>query len=197
MVADWSVEIGPQQPTIVVPWEQFVDLRTRPWDIALLPEAAGRPALIAALAGWNGRGSPLLTSKCDVWTLDAAGIDADEFDAQPTDEPGCNACAHGVACYVDLVANGPAQFTSLAETEAWARRAVLLLRRLSCPGHVELVLREARLFGAEGFGVTLYTAAAGASPAAAERAWTRVLEAAVEATMSQAPLAQSPFADRA
>ena len=80
MEADWSVEIGADLPRIVVPWDdvdagatdlRFVDLRKDPGAAARLAEVQGFPALERALVALNAAGFAGMTSKCDVFSIDA------------------------------------------------------------------------------------------------------------------------------
>ncbi len=186
MEADWAVEVGGDAARIEVDWAGFVDLRGNPGDVETIVEAREHPALRAALVGLNTAESPVLTTKCDVWTFAGEGIDPLEFDCSADDaQAGC-------ASYIDVIAREPAWFGSFAEHEAWVRRATLVLRGTSDrQGRVDLVVRAAAAGGADGFGVTLYAAGCGVDSLAAEEAWGRVLHAAVMATMREARASSS------
>ena len=176
--ADWGVEIGPDLASIDASWDGWVDLRSHPQLIGQIVETERRPALRAALLELNGEGSPVFTSKCDVWTLAAGEIDPLEFDAAPEE------CGAGVACYVDGLACDAAVFRSFAQHEAWARQAALELRGVAGENaRVDLVVRAAGFRGGEGFGITLYVAGCGRDTPAAETAWGAALRAAAAATI--------------
>ena len=95
MEADWEIEIGPNAPVIDACWAGFIDLRISPERAADFPETAAFPALADVLVRLNGPGSPVWTSKCDVW--EPASFDPDELDAP---EGTGN---HAIACYFDLL----------------------------------------------------------------------------------------------
>ena len=182
MEADWSVEIGPDLPVIEADWEGYVDLCSDPGNAASLPEVAELPALAAALRMLNGPGSPLLTSKCDVWPLDPAEIDPDEFGAVR------GACSVGLGLYVDVVLKDRQWFASFEAHEAWARAAVALLREKAVPnGRTDLVIRAAEQRGMGGFGLTLYAAGCGADAAQARVATGAVLAAAAVTMLETTP----------
>ncbi|MFZ0630534.1 MAG: hypothetical protein WAM56_04530 [Acidobacteriaceae bacterium] len=185
MEADWAVEVGGEASWIDVEWEGFVDLRRGGGAVDEIVEAREHPALRTALMKLNGPGSPLFTSKCDVWTLEE-GIDPLEFDCTAEE------ARTGLACYIDVIAREPGLFGSFAEHEAWARRASLALRGEPVRrARVDLVVRAAARGETEGLGVTLYAAGCGVDSSEAEAAWGEVLRAAVVATMKEARASSS------
>jgi hypothetical protein len=105
MEADWAVEIGPGSPVIEALWPGFVNLRFDPRlpSGALLKraqdltEAADLPGLAEALVRLNSLSSPVWTSKCDVWPVDAGEIDPYELEATPQE------ARFAQACYLDLL----------------------------------------------------------------------------------------------
>lgn len=180
MEADWSVEIGTGFPVIDANWPGFVDLRNNADAVASIAEAADEPALRVALVALNQSGSPLFTSKCDLWVLTTGEIDPDEFGCGP--EEG----RVGLACWIDVIAREPQWFASFNHHEAWARRATERLRTEPVAhGRIDLVLRSAVADVNEGFGITLYVAGCGVDTRAARAAWTAVLRASVAATMEE------------
>lgn len=184
MEADWAAEIGPDLPIIDADWPGLIDLRHHPEDVNQISEAAQHPALRDALLRLNAPESPVRTSKCDVWTLDADEIDPLEF--------GCalNQQLVGVACYVDLLAVNAAVFGSFAQHEQWAAAAVRTMRQThSAPGRVDLVIRAAHAAGRDGFGLTLYAAGCGVDPDAAQAAFRVIVSAGTAITMNAAPTA--------
>ncbi|HVT97933.1 MAG TPA: hypothetical protein VHE33_10525 [Acidobacteriaceae bacterium] len=187
MEADWSVEIGQDAPVIDVDWPGFVDLQRDPGLIARIAESAGEPALRNALIAFNAAASPVFTSKCDMWELEAHELDPDEF--------GCglqDACAAGSASWIDVVARDQQVFSSLQAHEDWVRKATDRLRREQIPcGRVDLVVRAAVAGGRGGFGITLYVAGCGVDTQSAHKARDRVLGAAVAATMKDARASSS------
>jgi hypothetical protein len=180
--ADWSVEVGTGLPVIDADWPGFVDLRRDSHSVDSIPEAIAKPALREALVAFNGSSSPVFTCKCDVWVLEAEGIDPDEFGCTPP-----NASAAGRASWIDLVAYDPRLFASFEAHEAWVRRATAHLHAEAMPcGRVDLVVRAAVAGGSAGFGITLYAAGCGVDTQAASAAWEQVLGAVVAATMKSA-----------
>ncbi len=185
MEADWSVELGAGLPTIDVPWSGFADLSLlAPEEIASrVSEAAASAPLAEALARLNAAGSPVLTSKCDIWHLDPAEIDRHDFDAAP-DRAAC-----GEASYVDILARDPQVFGSFTLHELWVRNLARALSPLSVTqARAEVVVRAARLDRRAGFAITLYAFGCGADATDARRSWIGALEAATAATIDTLPM---------
>lgn len=182
MLAEWNAECSADAPTIVVPWSDaasglhFLDLRAEPYDIAEIAEADATPALGRALRALNATRSPLLTSKCDTWEMDAdelASLTA-ELDFEPEGFP------HGFAGYIDFLWRDRSLFASSHQQRDRLDRLVRRAERLEHPqARLELTLRPAlldRTHTIEGFGVTLYLFAAGVDAASAAREWELALE---------------------
>jgi len=178
MEADWAAEIGPDLPSIDVPWEGFVDLRQASSVVQAVEEAIDHPALREALLTLNSKASPVFTAKCDVWILGSSEIDPDEFASYAEN-------AHdGVASYTDLLQLDPGQFASFQFHERWAHDLTRYLQDLTLfNGRVEFVIRTASIDSRSGYGLTLYAAGCGADASSAYAAWQGVLRAAVIATM--------------
>lgn len=164
MEADWEVEVGGGAPVIEAHWPGFINLRAEPVRITDVAETRAFPPLADLLLTLNSVGSPVWTSKCDVW--------------EP--EPGA------LACYVDLLPLRGEVFAEWERAEAFCR---VLVKRMapravppseSQPGRhpilissdeigsaptITLVVRRAITERAEGFGVTAYFSAdSGCSP---------------------------------
>jgi len=181
MEADWSVEIGADLPTIVVPWEGFVDLRRDPLLATGLNETAKSPSLAQALIKLNQETSPVFTSKCDLWLLSADEIDPLEFDAEKVD------AQQGVACYIDIIARSLALFASFPAHEVWARSATERMRGIRMPQtHTELVVRPSIVNGRDGYALTLYVASCGATEGIAQSVFRAALKAVSTITMDLA-----------
>ena len=179
MEADWAAEVGPDLPSIDVPWEGFVDLRQDPSTVLALPEAAAHPALRESVLALNSEHSPVLTAKCDAWTLAGDEIDPDEFAAQ-TEQ-----AREGFASYIDMLQRDPARLASFEFHEHWVRGLTGRLRMISRPnGRVDLVIRPASTDSSSGYGLTLYAAGCGADATAAYASWEAVLRVAVTATIN-------------
>jgi hypothetical protein len=190
MEADWEFEVGGEAPVIEAAWPGFVDLRRAPQRAWELPEAAAFPALAEALAKLNGAGSPVWSSKCDLWPR----LEADEFDPGELDAPpGC--AAHAMGCYIDLLPKSNGQGALPAMAEAACRLICGLLRAvpLRCC-RADLVIRRAFLSADptdQGFmdlGVTAYLTSCGASSAEAARALQAALAALADALHSHSTL---------
>ncbi len=187
MEADWAAEISPDLPCITVPWDGFIDLRDNPSAVFFIEEAAAHSALRDALLSFNSSASAFFTAKCDLWQLSQSEIDPDEFGSSIEDAD------HGIASYIDLLCHDLAVFSSYKFHERWARKLTSLLRSLDVNhGRVELVLRPSVVDQHTGFGLTLYAAGCGATPADAYTAWQTVLAAAVAATISTSTVVIPP-----
>lgn len=179
MEADWSVEIGADLPEIVVPWEGFVDLRTAPETVNAIEEAAIYRELRGALLILNAASSPVFTSKCDLWTLDAEDIDPLEFESDPA------SARVGMTSYIDVVARDARLFSSFAQHERCARLLVERLRQLDIRnGRADIVIRAASVEEEDGFALTIYAAGCGANAVNARPAWESVLHATIETAVS-------------
>ncbi len=181
MEADWSVEIGPDLPMIVVPWEGFVDLRHDPSLASGFSETVNLPVLAQSLIRLNQENSQVLTSKCDLWLLSADEIDPLEFDAKKED-----AC-QGVACYIDIIACLASLFASFSAHETWVRSATDKMRGIQMPqARIDLVIRPSIVDERDGYALTLYVASCGATGDAARAILRAALQAATTITMELA-----------
>lgn len=207
MEADWSAEIAPGLPEIVVPWSSqdngeallWRDLRLAgpPLDaaIAQIPSAAAEPALANALRALHAPHSPWFTSKCDLWTTtpndpdDAP--DPYEFDAVDlvTDDVTNPAPLHLCASYLDILSSNPTLFASFAAQQNLLHTLTNTLRSQPQPHtRVDLVLRAARIHHTHGFAFTAYAAGCGLTAPDAHRAWQLALARFIAALPSE-PLA--------
>lgn len=181
MQADWSVEIGADLPSIIVPWRDpdsgsgFIDLRGHPEAVDELSEAREYPALGLALSLLNAPDSQTFTSKCDAWRVaedELSSLDID--DAEPETE-------FAIAAYVDVVLREAVDFASFQLHENWLRRLTHELRALpAMSALVDLTLRWAQVEDNEGFGVTIHVTGYGRDEATALEAWYAALAEVVE-----------------
>lgn len=187
MEADWSAEIGPGLPEIIVPWSAQASGETIAWvdlrqagprleaAIQSIPSAAAEPALAAALRQINLPGSSWFTSKCDLWTASPAegpAPDPYEFDAADLAPTPLHLCAS----YIDILTEDPELFPAFSAHEDLLRSLTTTLRTDPVRhGRVDLVLRSARIHQTSGFAFTAYAAGCGISPASAHQAWTQIL----------------------
>src|SRR4051812_5029437 len=132
MLSDWTVECGPDDPVLVVPWSDpddpsrhFIDLRENPYDLDWLEEAIHHPPLLHALRALNAPRSPVFTAKCDVWQITGEDLDAlrMELNLIPEDSPV------GTASYIDLIWRERTIFVSFHQHEQLMHR----ISRLAAP----------------------------------------------------------------
>ena len=183
MLFDWSAECSADDPVLVVPWEdpsgtaRFIDLRADPYAIDSIPEAEDHPALQHALRSLNSARSPLFTAKCDVWEAD--GSERDHLRLHLALEPEETAAA--LISYLDLLCRDRALFTSFHQQGHLLGRLERRLASLDQPFvAAECVVRPAFLdltTPQEGFTISLYLKAAGATVAEARSHWSAALEA--------------------
>ena len=184
MYAEWTAECGHEDPVVVVPWadpddaeRRFIDLRENPYDLDLIPEAVGHPALEAALRSLNAPRSPVFTAKCDVWLLGTEEIAPLHplLDVEAAQHPA------GFGAYIDLFWRERSVFVSRHAHGQMLDRLVRRAEALELPlAALELTLRPALLdltTAQEGFAVTLYVKAVGPDRVAAEGLWAQALEA--------------------
>jgi hypothetical protein len=187
MEADWSAEIAPGLPEIVVPWSSDDSEQTLAWrDLRLagpqleaaiqsIPSAAAEPALAAALRTLHAPGSPWFTSKCDLWTSTPADPDAPdpyEFGAVDLAPAPLYLCAS----YLDILSANPDIFASFAAHETYLTQLSTTLRAQPQPhARVDLILRAARIHADHGYAFTAYAAGCGLTATDAHRAWQQTL----------------------
>lgn len=158
MQADWEVEIGGDAHVIEAFWPGFVDLGRDPGRVNELIEVRDLPALAETLLRLNAAGSPVWTSKCDLWPVDGS----DRLDPYELDAPA-GLAEHAWACYLDLLARERGLWPEPASAVEWSRMLAGRLRSipLDC-SRADLVVRLA-VFGREetGVGVTVYLTGCG------------------------------------
>lgn len=201
MDADFSIELGRDDPVLDFPWKgpsgrlAYFDLKRQPELIAQVEEAQEFPELGEFLRTVNSPRSMVESAKCDAWATTELSLEEDVFDA-----------SHKFASYVDLVfSNIVSANTLIAGTdvayaddakidrrlsfpfhENFARRLTELLRRApEMSSSVEVCLR--RCFfgdageGREGFYFTVYISGYGSNDARARRNWGVALKLAANA----------------
>jgi len=199
MEADWEVEIGGGAPVIEAGWPGsslstgYVDLRSDPERICEIAEAAAFPPLAGLLLALNGAGSPLWTSKCDLWA------------PEPEATPGSGGIAGhpcaALASYIDLLPREGTVFAQWQHAEAFCREYTARLAAIALPEcspeasskwseecSIVLVVRQAIAGEADGFGITAYLSARAASQSAAAAA----LASTMAAFAGALPAAASP-----
>jgi len=200
VIADWSVEVGQDCPSIDVPWEGWLDLRPdlRPDPIAderspgsegpdaasTLAEAQLYPELLDLLKLANS--GALFTSKVDVFPVSREDADPEIAEA------GEPATRFGLGSYVDLAIDPPKlplhpELSQFAHFEPLTRMLAAKLGKIELSGicSAEIVLRPAHLFGRESFGWSVYTMGFGPTEAAAREVWARAVAASLIAIAAE------------
>src|SRR6185369_8911479 len=102
MDADFSVELGADDPTLDFPWEapgtplRFFDIKSEPELLRFIDEAERYRELHDFLAAINSQSSMFQTAKCDVWTVEELDPSEDIYEG-----------SQKLASYVDLVSSTP------------------------------------------------------------------------------------------
>lgn len=175
MDADWSVELGKDDPALEFPWaspdgaQAYVDLRNNPDALADLPEARQYAPLAAALAELNRPSSPWLTAKCDAWSDDEIAR------AEALHKATFRMCA-----YVDLVRSNESERFSFEQHERWAKSAAKALDDVDeSLARCELIVRRCYFHpnattvedSSPGFYITAYVFGYGDSEPEASKSW--------------------------
>jgi hypothetical protein len=143
MQADYSVELGADDPVLEIPWFSdegalcYYDLKARPELVNNIPEAKNNPDLAAFLARINASSFPLQTAKCDVWSSHEISPEEEIFGAM------CK-----FASYIDVffaadnsTSNMPR--TSFPQNESLAKKLCKLLQQApEIAATIELVIRR-------------------------------------------------------
>ena len=171
MDADFSIELGREDPILDFPWTDpagklaYVDAKRCPELIASIEEAEQFPELGEFLHVTNSARSIMETAKCDAWPTTELSAEEDVYDA-----------SHKFASYVDVVFSEIDARLSFSLHEQFARKLVELLRRApETPSAAEVCVRRC-YFGEqhavrEGFYCTLYTSGYGSDEVSARQNW--------------------------
>jgi hypothetical protein len=164
MQADYSAELGREDPALELPWQsgdgasRYYDLKHHPESLAQIPEAANYPELKAFLARINASGFPLQTAKCDAWISREISPEEEIFGANVK-----------FVSYVDLIFATDEPRLSFDEHEALAKSLCVLLQRApEMSASIELVIRRCYYHpdrnptqSADGFCITAYVSGFG------------------------------------
>jgi hypothetical protein len=151
MQAEFSVELGPEEAALEVPWSQTVgggdaagssvqaasssryfDLKAQPELLLNIPEAHNNRALGEFLSALNAPMSQLQTAKCDTWLSTEITEDEQIFGA-----------AFKFASYIDLFFSGDVPRYSFQHHEEFARSLCALLAKApEISAAAEFVLRR-------------------------------------------------------
>ena len=171
MDADFSIELGREDPVLDFPWKDpagklaYVDLKRRPELMAWIEEAKTFPELGEFLRALNSVRSTVETAKCDAWATSELSAEEEIYDA-----------SNKFASYVDVVFSNLDVRLSLPAHEQFARKLVELLRRApETPSAAEVCVRRC-YFGEdggvrEGFCFTSYVSGYGNDHASARLHW--------------------------
>lgn len=154
MDADFSIELGPDDPVLDFPWTDstgklvYVDLKRQPELIAQVEEAEKFRELAEFLGCLNTERSDVESAKCDVWSTNELSVEEDVFVA-----------SHKFACYVDLLFSDVEYRRSLSCHESFARRLIELLHKAPEIGAAaEVCVRRCFFTGTPGEGfISPYT----------------------------------------
>lgn len=167
MDADFSIELGPDDPALDLPWTDpegrvaYFDLKKAPALIARVEEAQSFPELAEFLRAVNSAQSAFESAKCDTWATTELNAEEQIF-----------AAPHKFGSYVDLVLSNVESRVSFPVHERFARSFTELLRRApEISAAVEVCVRRCFFLEAEetrsGFYCTLYGSGYGANEASA------------------------------
>jgi len=138
MQADFSVELGPDDPALELPWAsddpavRYYDLRRCPELVGQIPEAAAYPALRAFLTRINASGSQFETAKCDVWRSREISAEEEIFGA-----------SQKFVSYIDLVFVQETARSSFEKHEEFAKTMCRLLSYApDMLATIELIIRR-------------------------------------------------------
>jgi len=121
MHADFSVELGRDDPALELPWNsndphvRYFDLKNHPELVDQIPEVVAHPELGSFLARINAAGFPLATAKCDAWSSSEVAPEEEIFGDRK------------FVSYIDLVFVNDEYRCSLEKHEALAKELCRLL----------------------------------------------------------------------
>jgi hypothetical protein len=188
MQADYSVELGREDPALELPWSsedgvtRYSDLKRNPGLVLQIPEAVRSAELSALLTSINAAGFPLQTAKCDLWYSRELSAQEEMFNA-----------AGKFVSYVDLVFAADEARLVFEKHEAFAKSLCCLLQRASeLKAAIELVIRRCYYHpegnpedSSGGFCITAYVSGFGGNEPEARQRW------AIAITLLQHALVQA------
>jgi hypothetical protein len=172
MHADFSVELGRDDPALELPWSagdpsvRYYDLKNSPELVLQVPEAAAYPELGAFLTRINAPGFPLATAKCDAWCSREIAPEEEIFSAD-----------RKFVSYIDLVFADETSCCSFEKHEEFARELCRLLSHApDIAATVEVVVRRcyyhrASVDSLNGFCLTAYVTGFGDKEHEPRRRW--------------------------
>ena len=187
MEADFSIELGPDDETLSLPWAapdggpRYYDLKRHPELLRHIEEAQREKELGEFLLAVNS--TILETAKCDTWST-----------AQLNPEEEIFGAAHKFGSYVDLLFSDDRARSSFPRHEDLAKRLTQLLRRApEIPAAAEFLVRRCYHGpdACQGFYMTFYVFGYGDDEPRARQQWAIALklsEHALRQATRQAPL---------
>jgi hypothetical protein len=190
MHADFSVELGREDPALELPWSspdgaaRYYDLKRNPELVLQIPEALRSSELSTFLTRINAAGFPLQTAKCDLWYSTELAAEEEIFGA-----------AGKFVSYIDLIfaedpaapggqggstnAAPPARRFNLEEHETLAKSLCALLQRApEMKAGIDLVIRRCYYHpeanpeeSSDGFCITAYVSGFGDDQSEARQRW--------------------------
>lgn len=124
MDADYSIELGQDDPVLDLPWAdpdgnvRYHNVKAEPALVAQIPEAVAYPELMEFLRAVNSRLSAVESAKCDVWRADQLDAEEEVFGAP-----------NQVGSYVDVAFSDIDSRRSFEFHKQFATRLVELLKR--------------------------------------------------------------------
>lgn len=178
MQADYSVELGREDPALELPWQSedgasgYCNLKRHPESIAEIAEANAFPELKAFLLRINVPAFPLATAKCDAWSSREIAPEEEIFSGDQK-----------FVSYVDLVFAVAEPRLSLEAHESLAKSLCALLQRApEMSASLELVIRRCYYHSEEngddsidGFSITAYVSGFGEDEPEARKRWSIAL----------------------
>jgi hypothetical protein len=172
MDAEFSVELGGEDPVLDFPWTDasgtlaYFDLKRHPELLARVEEASELPELAELLRSVNSAPSVVESAKCDAWATTELMPEEEIFGT-----------SNKFASYVDLVLSDSGQRQSFPEHERFAKRLAALLRCVPVTSSSAEICVRRCFFGEpsetrEGFYFTVYLNGYGNDEAAARQNWT-------------------------
>jgi len=138
MQADYSVELGRDEPVLEMPWSsddeklRYFDVKRHPELLSKISEAQGHPELGSFLARINAAEFPLETAKCDAWFTQEISPEEEIFGA-----------VSKFVSYVDLIFTENELRSSFESHEKLVKDLCSLLARApEISGAVELIIRR-------------------------------------------------------
>lgn len=172
MDADFSVELGADDPTLEFPWEdagtalRHFDIKNNPEQIRFVDEAEQYRELHDFLVAINSKTSKFESAKCDVWTDEELSPSEDIYDGTLK-----------FASYIDLLfTSETGQRTNFVSHQKIARRiAELLSKAPEMSAQAEFIIRRCYFRDEpepqDGFYITFYLSGYGADEAEARSRW--------------------------